>query len=116
MAEVPQHECTGLARDAGELFGIREVSRAVGHVAEQDDGRARADRGAEQLGIHPAGGVDLDPHHARPALGGDPLDEIAVGGEVVAPTTISTRSGSAAERSDSAARSSLYSSTVVESR
>ncbi|MDQ1123520.1 hypothetical protein QE412_002093 [Microbacterium trichothecenolyticum] len=39
--------------------------------------------GAEQIGIHSSRGVDLDPHDSGAALGGDALDEVAVGGEIV---------------------------------
>ena len=84
MAEVPHDERPGLVGDAGESRGIREISGPVGDVREQHDRGLAPDGRTQRLRRDPADRVDVDPAHATAALRGDAVDEVAVGGEVVA--------------------------------
>ena len=83
VAQVPEHQRARVVGDPGQLGSVGQPRRAVGHVVEHDEGRALPHDLAQLLGSHTGGGVDLDPAQGQPALGGDPLGDVAVGREVV---------------------------------
>ena len=84
VAEVPQDERAGVVGDAGQGCGIREKAGPVGDVAQHDHGRLGADRALQRFTGDAGGQVDVDPADPPAALAGDALDEVPVGGEVVA--------------------------------
>ena len=74
----------GVLRDAREGCRIGEVPRPVRHVRQQHDRGLGPDDRRESGCRHPGRQVDVDPAHPPASLAGDAVDEVAIGGEVVA--------------------------------
>ena len=69
--------------DGGDRLDVGQVARAVRDLAEHHD-RGPLPHGRADLVDGDAGlAVDVDPAHGQAPLGGDALDDVAVGGEVV---------------------------------
>lgn len=84
MAQVDQDPGTGIVRDPGQRRDVGEVAGPVRDVADHHEGGVTTDHRRQVVDAHAAVGIGLDPAHAQPALGGDPLDDVPVGREVVA--------------------------------
>ena len=83
VREVPEHQRAGVVGQRRQLRRGRQVARAVGDVAEHHQRGAPGQHRREVGRLHPGPRVRLDPAQRQPALGGDALQHVAVGGEVV---------------------------------
>src|SRR5690606_30416516 len=83
VAQVEQHVGARGVGGLGDGGGVGEPAGSVDDVGEQHQRGVRG-HGACDLVCGDAGGdVGVQPAHAAAALGGDALDDVAVGGEVV---------------------------------
>jgi hypothetical protein len=83
MGQVPQHQRAGLVRDRGDGGHVGQGAAAVRHVGQADQRGVLVYRRAYRVGRQAF--VDVGGQHPelRAALGRDPLDHVAVAGEVV---------------------------------
>ena len=83
VAEIPEHQCTGLVGDRGDLLHFGDESRAVCDLAQNHESRVRADRVGHEFRCHASVGIGIDPAQGEPALGRDPLEDEAIRRKVV---------------------------------
>jgi len=84
VAEIPEDECSGRMGGCGDRLHVRQGAGAVGDVGEADERDvARSARGGDGGRCRPLDGIALEEPELEAARGGEPLEHVAVGGEVV---------------------------------
>ena len=84
VAQVPERERAVGVRDLRDPLGVEDEGRAVVDLRERDQRGVVVDQLLDVLGLGARVGVGLDPFDLELALGGEALEHVAVGREVVA--------------------------------
>ena len=83
VAQVPEHQRARVVREPGDRGHVGQRAAPVGHVRQADQGGVRPDRGADVRRADPLVHVGADHAELAAGPGGDALEHVAVGGEVV---------------------------------